>query len=103
MELVKHFKYLGRLVTAENDDWMAICHNIKKARSQWAKLRNILKLQTSCTKVMGNFYKAVVQKTLLYGSETWNLISVMLQKLNTFHHTAVRHITQKKVLQRWES
>ena len=43
VENVHHYKYLGKEVTTDNDDWLAICGNIKKARYKWARIKNILK------------------------------------------------------------
>jgi hypothetical protein len=36
-------------------------------------------------KVGAKFYKAVVQSVLLYGSETWNLTTTALTRLEGFH------------------
>ena len=32
MEAVSEFKYLGRILTAIDDDWLAVDGNLKKAR-----------------------------------------------------------------------
>lgn len=92
VESVPSFKYLGRQLTNTNDDWLAVCYNIKKAKTQWGRVRRILKLETSSTRVMGNFYKAVVQSVLLFGAETWVLPNTMLRKLEAFHNQVARHI-----------
>jgi hypothetical protein len=46
---------------------------------------------------MGNFYRAVIQSILLYGSETWHTTSQSLQKLETFHNKIARHITHRHI------
>ena len=42
MEAVSEFWYLGRLLTATDDDWMAVTGNIKKAQRSWVRLARVL-------------------------------------------------------------
>ena len=42
MEAVSEFWYLGRLLTATDDDWPAVERNIKKARRSWGRLDRVL-------------------------------------------------------------
>ena len=35
MEAVSEFRYLGRLLTATDDDWPTVAGNIRKARVSW--------------------------------------------------------------------
>lgn len=46
------------------------------------------------SKVMGMFYKAVVQSVLLYGSETWVLTKANYDILNSFHVAVRRKISK---------
>jgi hypothetical protein len=46
---------------------------------------------------MGNFYKAVVQSTMLYASETWQPTALDIQPLHVFHHKVARHITNRHI------
>ena len=43
IEFVTSFKYLGRILACENDDSLAMIHNIKKAKKVWGRMWNILK------------------------------------------------------------
>ena len=97
MNNVSIFKYLGSPINKDNDDWMAVCYNLATARKKWGRLRTILIIETSSRKPMANFYKAVVQQVLLYGSETWTLSTAMLSKLNSFHHQCARHICKSYI------
>ena len=36
------FKYLGRVMTAGDDDWPAVAGNLSKARKSWGSLSRIL-------------------------------------------------------------
>jgi hypothetical protein len=82
---------------ANDDNVGAIQHNITKARRKWQMLSPILSQEGAQPKVMGIFYKAVIQLVLLYGSETWLLTEEKYQLLNTFHTTAARRISRLEV------
>ena len=70
------FRYPGRVLTAENDDWLAVVGNLVNAWKSWGQLYWVLGQEGAYPKVSGNFYKAVDQAVLLIGSETWLLIQV---------------------------
>ena len=42
LKSVRQFKYLGRIVSYDDNDTPAIRHNIKKARRQWGQFRKVL-------------------------------------------------------------
>ena len=44
MRAVAEFKYLGRVLTNTDDDWLAVAGNIRKARASWGRLERILRL-----------------------------------------------------------
>jgi hypothetical protein len=85
LENVDQFSYLGRPILANDDDIGAIRHNITKARKKWQTLSQILTRQGARPKIMGVFYKAVIQAILLYGSETWVMTKEKYNLLNSFH------------------
>jgi exonuclease III len=87
---VTDFNYLGRTLTATNDDTLAVHHAIAKAKSKWAELRRILGSKPILTKTFVRFYKAIVLNVLLYGSETWRLPARSLAALEAFHNKCVR-------------
>ena len=64
------FKYLGRVMTAGDDDWPAVVGNLQKARKSWGRLSRILIWEGADTKVLGKFFKAVTQAVLLLEAET---------------------------------
>ena len=53
------FRYLGRLLTAKDDDWPAVAGNIKKARRSWGRLAKVLGRKGADPKVSWTFYIAV--------------------------------------------
>ena len=80
IECVKEFKYLGRYLSEDDNDWKAINWNIKRARISWGRLARILSTEKATSKSMASIYKAVVQGVLLYSSESWTLTSSMCKK-----------------------
>ena len=67
---VSAFKYLGRVLTAGNDNWLAVVGNLGKARRSWERLYRVLGREGSDPKVLRTFYTAVAQAVLLFGAET---------------------------------
>ena len=92
---VKTFKYLGRIVSEDDDDTPAIEANIKKAK--WAMFKKLLTRERWSRRVMGHFYKAIVQSILLYGVKTWVIKPENMRKLRTFHRKAARYITNRHI------
>ena len=84
LETVSTFKYLGRVMTAGDDDWPAVAVNLLKARKIWGRLSRILSQEGADVRVSGNFFKAVVQAVLLFGAETWVLTSRIERALESF-------------------
>ena len=41
LETVATFKYLGRVMTAGDEDWLAVAGNLVKARKIWGRLLRI--------------------------------------------------------------
>ena len=65
---VSEFNYLGRVLTASDDDWPAVVGNLRKARKRWAVMLRILGQEGSYPRAFVNFYNKVVQATLLFGA-----------------------------------
>jgi hypothetical protein len=96
IQKVDMFKYLGRHLSATGNDKIAVQHNLSKAQKRWGRVSVILKREGADKKTMSNFYKAIVQSILLYGSDTWELPQDAYNPLNTFHHKAAWHIAHKE-------
>ena len=84
MEAVSDFRYLGRLLTATDNDWPAVTWNITKAQRSWGRLAKVLGREGSDPKVSPTFYIAVSQAVLLFGAETWVLPSKIENALDAF-------------------
>ena len=38
LEMVPSFKYLGRVISAADDDWLTVIQNLAKARKVWRRM-----------------------------------------------------------------
>ena len=71
IQAVPRFTYLGRVMTAGDDECPAVAGNLAKARTSWGRMQGILRREGATPRISGNFFKAVVQQVLLFGAETW--------------------------------
>jgi hypothetical protein len=107
LKKVEVFKYLGRMMTQDDNGVQAIWHQLRKAQGTWARVGQVLRSENATPRVAAKFYKAVVQAVLLYGSETWNLTKAVLAQLEGFHVQAAYcmaqvHWPKRVVGKRWE-
>ena len=97
IERVRYFKYLGRILSDDDDDTRCIENNLNKAREQWNKIAKILKREGANAKCMAKFYITVVQAVLLYGADSWTISQRNENKLDSFHRQAVRYLTNTHI------
>jgi hypothetical protein len=90
---VDRFKYLGRVLSYDENDVPAMRRNLKKARATWGRVSKILTREEVPAPVSGMFYQAVVAAMLLYGSESWFFPPSGLKVLEEFHVEAARRMT----------
>ena len=79
LESVLFFKYLGRLLTSQDDDFPALYKNLAKSRKRWGMVSRVLCQEGANPRAMAMFYKAVLQAVLFYGSETWVITDRMMK------------------------
>jgi hypothetical protein len=79
------FRYLGRLLSQDDDDIQAVRGQFCKARRTWARIGQVLRRENAPPRVSPKFYKAIVQSVLLYESETWVLSPAAMARLEGFH------------------
>ena len=107
LERVEVFRYLGCLLSQDDDDIQAVVRSqLRKARGMWARIGQVLHKENAPPRVSTKFYKAIVQSILLYGSETWTLSPAALARLEGFHiHAAYRmakeHVPRRGPHQQW--
>ena len=93
LKTVPSLKYLGRILTAGDDDWPAVAGNLGKARKIWGRMKRVLIREGADKRVSGNVFKAVVQQVLLFGAEMLVLTQRIEKALDSFMHGAARRIT----------
>ena len=89
---VSYFKYLGRFLTALDDDWPAVVGNYRKEQAKWACFSRILRQEGANAQVSGVFFKVVFRVVLLFISEMWVMTPHMVQALGFFQHRVYRQI-----------
>ena len=77
MVAVSEFRYLGRMLTATDDECPAMAGNIRKVLMSWGCLARVLGREGADPKVSLSFYTTMTQQVLLFGSETWVLTKKM--------------------------
>ena len=93
---VPRFTYLGRVMTAGDDDWPEVAGNLAKAQKSWGRMQGILRREGAMPRISGNFFKAVVQQVLLFGAEMWVVTPKMERALSLLLHGAARRITGRQ-------
>ena len=104
IEKVREFKYLGRILSDDDDDTKSIQDNIRVARQQWNCIARLLKREGASATVMAKFYITIVQAVLLYGADSWTITDKNMNKLQSFHRRAMRYMTGshiRKVGENW--
>ena len=94
---VTSFKYLGRVLAAEDDYWPAVVRNLRHARQKWERLTWVLSREGADARTSGQIYLSVVQLVVLYGSETWVLTPHMQRVLGGFHHRVAHRLTGRQL------
>ena len=82
------FRYLERILSSTDDNWLAMEQNLRRAQGKWVRLNKILGRGGLDKRTTGRFYVAVVQAVLLFGSKTWVLNPRLEKPLMGFHHRA---------------
>merc|ERR1711966_220286 len=93
LKSVRQFKYLGRIVSYDDNGTPAVRRNIKKARRQWGQSWRLLERDSVPAHVAGGYYQAAIAAVLLYGSESWVVSPSTLRRLEGFHVEAARRLT----------
>ena len=88
----KEFKYLGSWVSFQLTDQVDIKARISKASKALGALTFFWKLQMVDLRTKVLLYKAIPLNLLLWGAENWAQNSADIEKLERFHHKAIRRI-----------
>ena len=67
MDMVNSFKYLGRVISATDNNWLAVVRNLDWVKTVWRRMSRILSREGATPRVSGLFFKSVIQAVLLFG------------------------------------
>ena len=60
---VTSFKYMGRFLATEDDNWTSVVRNLRRARHKCARLTDILIREGADSQTLENIYLAVVHRS----------------------------------------
>jgi hypothetical protein len=87
------FKYLGSLITSEQNDELDVDARIAQANKAMGALRNFFWCKQVGLRAKRLIYLAILRINLvLWGAETWALTDRSMKKLAVFHHHCIRSI-----------
>ena len=95
----RQFRYLGRILDDEDDDNHAALRQLARAREKWGRIGRVLQSEGVSPRVMGYFYKAIVQAVLLYGSESWTVSETIIKQFRSFHARVARYLCKRHIRQ----
>ena len=71
LELVDKFRYLGDMLSADEDADAAVETRIRIGWNKFRQLVPLLTIKDISLTVRGRLYSSCVQSSMLHGSETW--------------------------------
>ena len=99
-ETLTSFKYLGRILTAGEANWLAVEGNPRKASKRWTRMTRILIWEGEYPKLSGLLFEGVVQAVLIFGAEMWVLTPRMEWAMSSFQHRVAQRKTVRQIRQR---
>ena len=90
---VTYFRYLGRVLSENNNYWLEVVLNLRNSRCKWARLTRVLSREGADTRTLGQIQLAVLQLVLLYRSKTWVMTPHIRRVLGGFHHRVSHRLT----------
>jgi hypothetical protein len=69
----------------------------KNQKKSWGRIRILLKREGADQRTMANFYKTIIQSTLLYAAETWHLQQNAIAPIEVFHNYVIRHLSNRNI------
>ena len=93
LNMVTYFRYLGRVISAADDNWLAVIQNLAKSQAVQRRMMRILRREGARLWVYEFFFKAVVQLVLLFCAETWVVTPRMGRVLGRFQYQVAWRLT----------
>jgi len=89
---VSQFKYLGSIITQDNELKTEVSSRIQLANKGYYGLKRILKSRTLSKNLKIRIYMTLLRPIVLYGSEMWALRKAEEQRLGVFERKVLRKI-----------
>ena len=84
---------MGWMLDRSDKDWPEVRRNIRKARRFWSRMGKLIRREGADPRVSEIFYLTVVQSVLLFGSDTWILLTTIPRRLEGVHLGVLRKVT----------
>lgn len=91
-EKVDTFKYLGSLITSNNENPLEIKDRIKAGNKAYYSLQKLLKSRFLTRTSKKRIYRTILRPVVLYGGETWVMTKKEEEGLNTWERKVLRRI-----------
>jgi hypothetical protein len=91
-EAVKHFTYLGTVITSNCNEMEEIQSRICRANKSYYALLAILKSKHTHQFTKIRLYRTVIRPVLMYGSETWVMTKKIENIINSYERKILRSI-----------
>ena len=91
--MVTSFQYLGRVISAADDDWPAVVSNLSQERVVSKSMTRILGREAAEPQVSSFFFKAFMQAVLIFVLDTWMFTPRMGSALGGFQDQVARRLT----------
>jgi hypothetical protein len=72
-EIVQEFKYLGSIITEDNNEMTEIHQRIAAENRAYFALKDVMKSAKVHRKTKVSLYKTVIRTVLCYGSRAWTM------------------------------
>lgn len=91
-ERVKKFKYLGTMLTENNDGTEEINSRIQAGNRCLYAVQDLLKSKVTSRRTKINIYKTIIRPVVMYGCEAWTLTAANEERLRVFERRILRKI-----------
>jgi hypothetical protein len=91
-ENVAYFRYLGTTITTQNLIQEEIKKKLNSGNACYRSVQNLLSSRLLSKNIKIRIYKTIILPVVLYGCETWSLMSREKYRLRVFENRVLRRI-----------
>ena len=92
LEVVNNFKYLGSILTSDNDMRVEVLARIASGARCSFSVKAIMNSRAISRGTKVQVYLSIIRPVVMYGSETWSLTKELERKLQVFENSILRRI-----------